>query len=68
MSDEQFRELRTLILNLALQVEELKLRIRSHEEAEKARHEFLAERITRPKIEIVSPDPALKRLFGPDQN
>lgn len=68
MSDEQFRELRTLILNLALQVEELKLRLRSHEEAEKARHEFLAERITRPTIEIVSPDPALKRLFGPDQN
>jgi len=68
MSDEQFRELRTLILTLAVRVEELMLRVKGLETAEQRRHEFLAERITQPKIEIVSPDPALKRLFDDDQN
>ena len=68
MQDDQFRELRTLILNQAVQISELRLRLKKMEEDARARHEFLAERLTQPKIEIVSPYPELQKLFDTDQN
>lgn len=68
MSDDQFRELRTLILDLSVRIEELKLTVRSLQKAEEQRHTFLVQHISQPVIEIVSPDGALKKLFDPDQN
>ena len=63
MDHNELRELRTLILDVKLQNEGLRLQIKKLEAEMIARHEWLAANIVQPKIEITSPYPELQKLF-----
>lgn len=72
MIDDQFRELRTLIQNLAVEIERIKLQLKKQDEMSATRHSAVMERLDDYEVvldaasDLASGD-ILKKLF-PDQN